>query len=75
MVAALADLYAAYPTFNGREFYITGESYAGVYIPVVTKRLMDQLQRGSKGTFAGVGMNFKGFAIGNGYFSVKWDVS
>ncbi|CEG45306.1 serine protease family [Plasmopara halstedii] len=39
-----------------REFYITGESYAGMYIPYLVDRLVnDPLE----------GVNLKGFAIGN----------
>jgi carboxypeptidase C (cathepsin A) len=41
--------------FKDSEFYITGESYAGQYIPT----LMDQIH--TKG-----GINLKGAAVGNG---------
>ena len=41
--------------FKDSEFYITGESYAGQYIPT----LMDQIR--TKG-----GVNLKGAAVGNG---------
>ena len=33
---------AAFPEFNASPFYIIGESYAGVYVPMLTQRLLDQ---------------------------------
>ena len=45
-----------FPEFKDNEFYITGESYAGQYIPT----LMDQMH--TKGGVA----NFRGAAVGNG---------
>jgi hypothetical protein len=57
----------------GREFYITGESWGGVYIPVVSLHLMDLLQQGTASPFYGLGFNFQGFAIGNGAFAWRWD--
>jgi Serine carboxypeptidase len=72
--AALASLWRAYPTLlGGREFYVTGESYAGIYIPAVSLHLMDLLQQGSAGPFHGLGFNFQGFAIGNGELSSRWN--
>ncbi|OWZ21698.1 Serine protease [Phytophthora megakarya] len=41
---------------KNREFYITGESYAGMYIPYLVDRLVEQPIKG---------VNLKGFAIGN----------
>ncbi|KAI0531464.1 hypothetical protein KFK09_001019 [Dendrobium nobile] len=43
------------------ELYITGESYAGHYVPAVTERV----HRGNKEKH-GLHLNLKGFAIGNG---------
>ncbi|RAW29107.1 hypothetical protein PC110_g14528 [Phytophthora cactorum] len=41
---------------KNREFYITGESYAGMYIPYLVDRLVEEPIEG---------VNLKGFAIGN----------
>jgi carboxypeptidase C (cathepsin A) len=46
----------AYPEYKANDFYLTGESYAGVYIPL----FMQQID-----TRGGI-PNFKGAAIGNG---------
>lgn len=46
------------PEFVGRDFYITGESYAGHYVPAVTYHLLN-MENPPK-------LNVKGMAIGNG---------
>lgn len=46
------------PEFSGRDFYITGESYAGHYIPAISYHLLS--------TATDVPLNLKGIAIGNG---------
>jgi len=56
----LVSFLAAYPEHAGRDFYITGESYAGVYIPTLAQRI-------SEGNAAGQSnINLKGIAVGNG---------
>ena len=47
------------PEYKGREFYITGESYAGHYIPSISYYLVFNQ--------TDVELNFKGSAIGNGW--------
>jgi len=49
------------PEYKGRDFYITGESYAGHYIPALAYHFVKEIPPGS------LGMNFKGIAIGNGW--------
>uniref|UniRef100_A0A7S3I0W3 Carboxypeptidase n=2 Tax=Choreotrichia TaxID=141411 RepID=A0A7S3I0W3_9SPIT len=46
------------PEFAGRDFYITGESYAGHYVPAISHYLAF--------TATDVNLNLKGIAIGNG---------
>ncbi|CAN1747553.1 Serine carboxypeptidase-like 49 [Linum perenne] len=50
-----------HPELAKNDFYITGESYAGHYIPAFASRV----HRGNKNN-EGIHINFKGFAIGNG---------
>ena len=47
------------PDFNGRDFYVSGESYAGKYVPAVTHRLLF--------TADDIDLELKGLSIGNGY--------
>lgn len=54
----LVNFFAAYPEYKTNKFYITGESYAGIYIPM----LMDQISQDS----LKANINFIGSAIGNG---------
>jgi len=47
------------PEMQGKDFYITGESYAGHYIPAVAHYFMTHSED--------LKINFKGIAIGNGW--------
>uniref|UniRef100_A0A0N5C1H2 Carboxypeptidase n=1 Tax=Strongyloides papillosus TaxID=174720 RepID=A0A0N5C1H2_STREA len=49
-----------FPELQGRDFFVTGESYGGVYIPTLSSLLVDD----TSGLF-----NFKGMAIGNGMYN------
>jgi serine carboxypeptidase-like clade 1 len=56
----LLSFFKAYPEFTKNEFFITGESYAGVYVPTLAYRVYE-------GNMAGKPfINIKGAAIGNG---------
>ncbi|XP_026440123.1 serine carboxypeptidase-like isoform X2 [Papaver somniferum] len=57
----LQAFFAKHPQFQKNDFYITGESYAGHYIPAFASRV----HKGNKNK-EGIHINLKGFAIGNG---------
>ncbi|GAV66471.1 Peptidase_S10 domain-containing protein [Cephalotus follicularis] len=57
----LQAFFAQHPQFAKNDFYITGESYAGHYIPAFASRV----HQGNKAK-EGIHINLKGFAIGNG---------
>ncbi|TXG49454.1 hypothetical protein EZV62_025329 [Acer yangbiense] len=57
----LQAFFKEHPQFAKNDFYITGESYAGHYIPAFASRF----HRGNKAK-EGIHINLKGFAIGNG---------
>lgn len=57
----LQAFFSKHPEFAKNDFYITGESYAGHYIPAFAARV----HRGNKAK-EGIHVNLKGFAIGNG---------
>lgn len=54
---AVAAFFAAYPEFSTQDFYITGESYAGIYIPTLVQQIEAHPE---------ANINLKGFAIGDG---------
>jgi hypothetical protein len=56
----LLSFFAAYPEFSKNQFFITGESYAGIYVPTLAYRVYE-------GNMAGKPyINIAGAAIGNG---------
>ncbi|KAK7262258.1 hypothetical protein RJT34_29823 [Clitoria ternatea] len=57
----LQEFFKAHPEFVKNDFYITGESYAGHYVPAIASRV----NQGNKQK-QGIIINLKGFAIGNG---------
>ncbi|KAK4607545.1 hypothetical protein RGQ29_001408 [Quercus rubra] len=57
----LQAFFKEHPQFAKNDFYITGESYAGHYIPAFAARV----HQGNKAK-EGININLKGFAIGNG---------
>lgn len=57
----LLKFYEKFPEFKGRKFYITGESYAGHYIPYIAEYLL------SNPNFKQQGIILEGVAIGNGW--------
>ncbi|KAL4235056.1 hypothetical protein ACF0H5_006694 [Mactra antiquata] len=52
---ALKDFFTKFPEFSKNRFYVTGESYGGVYVPTLSSLIIKD------GSF-----NFQGMAIGNG---------
>lgn len=59
----LVNWFLAYPEFSQNKFYVTGESYAGIYIPM----LMDEI---SKNSLDANPINLIGAAVGNGCWGV-----
>lgn len=58
---AMSQFFQLFPHLKSNEFYITGESYAGKYIPALGMKIHE----GNMG--AGQKINLQGMAIGNGY--------
>ncbi|XP_059166870.1 lysosomal protective protein-like isoform X2 [Physella acuta] len=52
---ALRDFFRKFPELASNDFYITGESYAGIYVPTLVSLVLDDSS-----------INLKGFAVGNG---------
>ncbi|XP_038605896.1 lysosomal protective protein [Tachyglossus aculeatus] len=52
---ALREFFRLFPEYGSNELFLTGESYAGVYIPTLATRVMQDPS-----------MNLQGLAVGNG---------
>ncbi|WKX93406.1 hypothetical protein Q1695_011013 [Nippostrongylus brasiliensis] len=64
---ALIDFFEnVHPKYNNRPFFLGGESYAGIYIPMLSELIVEGINDGS---FPNI--NFQGAAIGNGYMNAK----
>nr|GMD22679.1 serine carboxypeptidase-like [Ipomoea batatas] len=61
LYAFLQEFFKAHPEYAKNEFFVTGESYAGHYIPALGARI----NQGNKKK-EGIYINLKGLAIGNG---------
>lgn len=57
-----------FPQFKGRDFYITGESYAGHYVPQLSQAIVTH--NGEKGEKS---INLKGYMVGNGLIDDFYD--
>lgn len=69
MLTFLLNWYKKFPSYRSRELYLTGESYAGHYIPQLTIALLDHNERST-----GFKFNIKGVAIGNPLLKLDRDV-
>ncbi|CAD5116107.1 DgyrCDS5033 [Dimorphilus gyrociliatus] len=58
-LAAVLIFFQRFPYFRHNDFYVMGESYAGIYIPMLANLLLKEPN-----------VNFKGVAIGNGAVDV-----
>jgi carboxypeptidase C (cathepsin A) len=66
---ALLSFFIKFPEFKGRDFYISGESYAGVYIPLLALEIINY----NKNVPDGYKINLKGILIGNGLTHRTYD--
>lgn len=60
----LKHFFDRYPSLKGRDFYIAGESYAGIYIPALVDKLVENPLPG---------VHLKGFTIGNPFTDAEID--
>lgn len=67
--AALKSFFKAYPQYKTYDFYTTGESYAGVYLPGLAALLVKGIKSGD------ININYKGVSIGNGVIDKKTDMN
>ena len=58
---ALIDFFRKFPELKNNEFYISGESYAGIYIPFLATKILEMNKLPETETR----INLKGIMIGN----------
>ena len=68
---ALMDFFKKYSTFKGKDFYISGESYAGIYVPMLAHKIILY----NKNAKANSKINLKGILVGNGVADWNYDTS
>ena len=68
---ALMSFFNKFPSFKKNDFYISGESYAGVYIPRLAEKIIDY----NAAAITSEQIKFKGFAVGNALTSWTYDIT
>ncbi|CAB78333.1 SERINE CARBOXYPEPTIDASE I PRECURSOR-like protein [Arabidopsis thaliana] len=66
--AFLLKWFQMFPEFQSNPFFISGESYAGVYVPTLASEVVIGNKNGVKPA-----LNFKGYLVGNGVADPKFD--
>lgn len=61
-LAALVDFFSKFPEFRSNPFWISGESYAGIYVPSLAYDVYNFNLQANSSTH----INLKGIAVGNG---------
>ncbi|CAH2073553.1 unnamed protein product [Thlaspi arvense] len=70
-LAFLINWFTKFPEFRSNEFYITGESYAGHYVPQLAELIYDRNKKVTRGSQ----INLKGFMIGNAVINEETDMA
>ena len=68
-ISALVDWFNKYPEYKNHKFYISGESYAGIYVPFLAKNVIAY----NLGTESKI--NLIGIMVGNGVADWKVDTT
>lgn len=64
---ALLSFFKKFPTMKGKDFYISGESYGGIYVPMLAYNIIEY----NKNLSESQKINLKGILVGNGV--ADWD--
>uniref|UniRef100_A0A1J3HAH6 Carboxypeptidase n=1 Tax=Noccaea caerulescens TaxID=107243 RepID=A0A1J3HAH6_NOCCA len=70
-LAFLINWFTEFPEFRSNEFYITGESYAGHYVPQLAEAIYDRNKKVARDSQ----INLKGFMIGNAVINEETDMA
>jgi len=64
----LRSFFERYPQFQKNPFFIAGESFGGIYVPMLTREVVHGNEAGQKPL-----INLKGYLVGNGCTDVEVD--
>jgi serine carboxypeptidase-like clade 2 len=62
--------FGKYPQFAGHDFYVSGESYGGHYVPNLAHKIVVENRKSYVGVTP---INLKGFLVGNAWTDAAWD--
>ena len=68
---ALLSFFEKFPEMKDKNLYISGESYAGVYVPMLAYYIIEH----NRGIQEGDTINLKGILVGNGIADWKYDAT
>lgn len=66
---ATKKFFEAFPEYKNHDLYLSGESYAGIYVPYLALRIDEDNEKSEDK------INLKGFFIGNGVTNWKYDTT
>lgn len=70
---AVKSFYAKFPEYQKQDLYITGESYAGIYVPYLAMRIHQHNEMAKLNNRTPI--NLKGIAVGNGATDWNYDTT
>lgn len=65
----LLNFFTAFPQFKNNDFYVAGESYAGIYVPTLAQQIVEG--NNVPATY----INLKGILVGNGVTDAAFDTN
>ena len=68
---ALLDFFQKFPSMKNKDFYISGESYGGIYVPILAYKIIEY----NKGVSVSQKINLKGILVGNGVADWNYDAT
>ena len=66
---ALLSFFKKFPSMKGKDFYISGESYGGIYVPMLAYNIIQY----NKNVLESQKINLKGILVGNGVTDWNYD--
>ena len=66
---ALLSFFLKFPEYKNRDFYISGESYSGIYIPMLAYEIINYNKKATEKNR----INLKGILVGNGLTDLDYD--